>query len=74
MEKKQSRSAWSIGWGWWVAIPLFAAASMAAKNIKKSGCCHNHGDEIKPLDHLKDRYVRGEINREEYLEKLIDIQ
>lgn len=33
-------------------------------------CCINHeSQEYTPLDILNDRYARGEINREEYLER-----
>jgi len=41
-------------------------------NSSKDGgaCCRNHqAQEYSSLDILNDRYARGEINREEYLER-----
>ena len=71
---------WS-GWGWlWPIIPLVLLALIVAAGLLLArylgGWTDNAGwRERRPtaLELLEERYARGEINREEYLEKKRDI-
>jgi putative membrane protein len=50
-------------------ILVFVAFYMFNSNAGGS-CCTNHQSQVHtPMDILNDRYARGEINREEYLER-----
>ncbi|MDR3587522.1 MAG: SHOCT domain-containing protein [Desulfosporosinus sp.] len=51
---------------------ILAIAAYYMFNSSKDGgsCCRNYqAQEYTSLDILNDRYARGEINREEYLER-----
>jgi putative membrane protein len=71
-QKKKSgkAGAWSIGWGWLVTFPALAFLSWATKKGIKDAFEEEH---LTPIQILKERYVKGEIDRNEYEEKLKDI-
>ncbi len=71
-----------FGWGWWGmgigmllfwAI-LFAAVVLLFKSSQVFGGGAGHGREKSALDLLKERYARGEIQREEFLQKKHDLE
>jgi len=68
--KKKSPGVWSIGWGWMITVPALAFLSWATKKGIKDALDEEHPS---PLTILKERYVKGEIDRNEYEEKLKDL-
>ncbi|PWD99457.1 SHOCT domain-containing protein [Marinilabilia rubra] len=67
---KKSKGAWTIGWGWMITVPALAFLSWATKKGIKDALEEEHPS---PLTILKERYVKGEIDRNEYEEKLKDL-
>lgn len=70
---------WGIGWLWmllfWL-IPILlvlAAAKYFFSGRKQSGG-ESREDNDKALETLEERYARGEINREEFLQKSDDLR
>ena len=57
-----------VMWLLWIAI--FAAIAFGVLQIARSG---NEPDASSPRRLLDERYARGEIGREEYLQKLDDL-
>lgn len=76
---------WGMGWGWlamllfWL-IPLLVVIVLAAAAIKYllAGSARSNvparNDRNRALEVLEERYARGEINREEYLQKRDDLK
>ncbi len=76
---------WGMGWGWlgmmlfWL-VPLFVVIVLAAAAVKylfSRGVRSDtglHEDRNRALEVLEERYARGEINREEYLQKRDDMK
>ncbi len=78
---------WGMGWGWhwfgmlvfWL-IPLLIVIALAAAAVKylfSGGTRPNNGsreDHNPALEVLEERYAKGEINREEYLQKRDDLK
>jgi putative membrane protein len=68
--KKKKSGAWTIGWGWMITVPALAFLSWATRKGLKDALEEEH---LSPLMILKERYVKGEIDRDEYEEKLRDL-
>lgn len=78
---------WGMGWGWhWLGmlvfwlVPLIVVVVLVAVAIKylfsrgaRSDAGLNEGSN-RALEVLEERYARGEINREEYLQKRDDLK
>ena len=76
---------WGMGWGWlamllfWL-VPLLVVIVLAAAAIKYlfGGGARSNApaldDQNRALEILEERYARGEINREEYLQKRDDLK
>ena len=71
---------WGWGWGgmgfgmllfWGV---LIAAVVLLARNTWGSGTCSGRAREKTALDLLKERYARGEIERDEFEQKKRDLE
>lgn len=75
---------WAMGWSWlemlllWV-IPLLAVIVLAVVTVKylysrtaRSDIAPEE-DKHRALEILEERYARGEVNREEYLERRGDL-
>lgn len=70
------------GWGWsgmglgtllfWGL--LIAGIVMLVKCSWGSGACEKRGQEKSALDLLKERYARGEIERDEFEQKKRDLE
>jgi putative membrane protein len=69
-KKKKKHGAWTIGWGWLITVPVLGFLSWATKKGIKDALEEEH---LSPLTILKERYVKGEIDRDEYEEKLRDL-
>ena len=53
-----------------VIILVLVAYYMFNSSNAGGRCCTNHQSQVyTPMDILNDRYARGEINREDYLER-----
>lgn len=69
------------GWGWGgmgLGMLLFwglliAAVAILVKGSWGSGACEKREGEKSALDILKERYARGEIEREEFEQKKRDL-
>lgn len=59
---------WGMGW-WWIIVLFIIVAIvwMALKTMNKKNINTSFGKT--PLDILKERYARGEINKQEFEEK-----
>jgi len=68
-QEKKGPGAWTIGWGWLVTVPAVTFLTWAMKRGIKDVIVEEHS----PLEILKERYVKGEIDRNEYEEKRKDI-
>ena len=76
---------WGMGWGWiWMLlfwlVPLLLVIALGAAAIKylfsggaRSGAAARD-ERSRALEVLEERYARGEINREEYLQKRDDLK
>lgn len=69
------------GWGSGMGIGmllfwglLIAAIVVVARNVCGSHSCGKHRAEKSALDILKERYARGEIEREEFEQKKRDLE
>lgn len=73
------RGGWGTGWGFgWIFGILFMAAIVAGvvwliNSIASSGTGLSSKQEESPLDILKKRYARGEINKQEFEDKKKDL-
>ncbi len=70
------------GWGWGIGGPIFqllvivliiAAVVWFVRTTTRSGSSPDREHNSRGLDALKERYARGEISRDEYLQKKRDI-
>lgn len=69
-ETKSNNSAWTIGWGWYVAVPLLVVLGLAAKKGVNETLVPKHQPA---MDILKERYAKGEIDRAKFEEMINDI-
>ncbi len=70
------------GWGWGIGGPIFqllvivlviAAVVWFVRKTTRSGGASGREHRSRGLDVLQERYARGEINRDEYLQKKRDM-
>ena len=66
---------WGIGWIWMAIFWLLVILGIAAllKWLLRQGSGHGTMGVESPLEILKKRYAKGEINKEEFEEKKRDI-
>ena len=69
----RKKKAWSVGWGWLVTIPLASIVIIAATKGFNDLFCAGKPLSFTAIDLLKERYVKGEIDKEEFDQKLRDI-
>jgi len=67
----------SFGFGW-IFMLVFWGVIALWRGGMGHGCCSHHGEhkqgEKTPLDILKERYAKGEINKEEFESKKKDLE
>ncbi|MGM0462793.1 MAG: SHOCT domain-containing protein [Fibrobacterota bacterium] len=65
-------SGCAMGWGW-IIIPIFIIAAVFF--VLQMGWMHNRfsGHSKRPLDILKERYAKGEIDKEEFDKRKKDL-
>lgn len=73
---------WGYGMGWfgtvimavfWVAVIVGIIFLIRWLVVSTHGSAHRGGSEDSPLEILKRRYARGEINKDEFEEKKKDL-
>ncbi len=70
---------WGIGWLWmllfWLTpiLLVLAAVKYLFSGRPQSGG-ESREDKVKALEVLEERYARGEINREEFIQKRDDLK
>ena len=73
-EKRQTK-AWNLGWGWLVTVPTVLFFAWATKRSLRETFGHTDDNEaMDAIDILKARYAIGEIDRDEFEEKLAGIK
>ena len=65
--------SWWMPWGWIIGLIILIAIIWIISRILYQTQAENQLSNISALDILKQRYARGEISKEEYLEKKDDI-
>lgn len=60
---------WGIGLGWIFGVFILVLVIWAIIKMVNSNTPASSGSQKSALDILKERYARGEINKEEYEEK-----
>tara|TARA_R110002050_G_scaffold85091_1_gene181541 strand:+ start:6425 stop:6658 length:234 start_codon:yes stop_codon:yes gene_type:complete len=68
---------WGMGMGWWWVIGLIiviAVVWMVVKGMSQNNRPGNQPESKSALDYLKERYARGEINKQEFEERKRDIE
>lgn len=64
---------WGMGWGWVISlIILVIIVWLVVKAINQNRTPH-HPENNTPLDILKERYARGEIDKQEFQERKKDL-
>ncbi len=60
---------WGMGWGWVVGLLIIVVLIwLLVKTFNRTGLS-KATENKKPLDILKERYAKGEINKEEFEER-----
>lgn len=67
---------WGMGMGWWWVIGLIIVITvvwMVFKGMSQNNRPGNPPESKSALDYLKERYARGEINKQEFEERKKDL-
>ena len=64
---------WWMPWGWVLGLIILIAVIWLIKRALYQNLASNQASHGSALDILKERYARGEISKEEYLEKKNDL-
>ena len=68
-----SMHGWGMGWGWLISLILIGIFIwVLIKVFIRTGQSKTTGSK-NPLDILKERYAKGEINKEEFEERKKDL-
>lgn len=61
---------WGMGWWWIIGLIIVIAVVWAiVKGLNQNNQLVNKSTQKSPLDILKERYARGEIDKEEFEER-----
>lgn len=65
---------WGMGWWWIIAIFIILAIIwILVKTMNKDSTINSPPDNL-PMDILKERYAKGEIEKKEFEERKKDLQ
>lgn len=64
---------WGMGWAWILGLVILVVIIWLVVKAVNQGSSASQSKNRSALDILKERYARGEINKEEYEEKRNDI-
>ena len=66
---------WGMGFGWIIGLLILAAIIwIIVKSVNQNGNAHTHTPISKSaIDILKERYARGEIDKQEFDDKKKDL-
>jgi len=67
---------WGMGMGWWwiiVLIIIIAVVWAVVKGMNQSNSSGNQPERKSALDILKERYAKGEIDKQEFEERKKDL-
>ncbi|MEA1887165.1 MAG: SHOCT domain-containing protein [Bacteroidota bacterium] len=62
-----------MGWGWLIGLIVVALIVWFIVRVTSQNTTHRSTSEKSPMDILKERYARGEINKEEFEERKKDL-
>ena len=65
---------WMSGFGWIFMILFWALLILGAVALARSLFSTGNSDRARPLDILKERYARGEITRDQYVQTRRDVE
>lgn len=60
---------WGMGFGWIIGLIILVAVILLVINATRNSSGQRNSENKTPLDILKERYARGEINNEEFEER-----
>lgn len=60
---------WGMGFGWIIGIIILVVVILLVINATRNQTGQTNSDSKTPLDILKERYARGEIDNEEFEER-----
>ncbi len=73
--EKRHTNTWDIGWGWLVTVPTVLFFTWAAtRGLRETFGRMDSGEAMDAIDVLKARYAIGEIDKDEFEEKLEGIR
>lgn len=74
IKEKSQHGAWNIGWGWIVTVPAVLFFTWAATRGLRETFSRDDEETMDAIDILKARYAIGDIDRDEFEEKLAGIK
>ena len=64
---------WGMGWSWIIGLMVLAAIVWIVIKAVNQNKAPNESEQKTPLDILKERYARGEIDKKEFEERKKDL-
>ncbi len=64
---------WGMGWGWIIGLVLLVVLILFIVKLANQSNRMPRSPEKSPLDILKERYARGEIDKEEFEQREKDL-
>lgn len=66
-------AGFGMGWGWFIGLAIIVVIVWIVVKVINQGSVSNQSASKSALDILKERYAKGEINKEEFEEKRRDL-
>ncbi|MCF8219215.1 MAG: SHOCT domain-containing protein [Bacteroidales bacterium] len=64
---------WGMGWGWIIGLIVLGLIIWIVVRTANQNTGINQASEKTPLDILKERYAKGEIDKEEFEQRKKDL-